>query len=372
MAKEAYTITMMNGSKIEALFGEATARQKHKCYTIAASAWGSYLDEDEVIAREEHLNKQPLALNGGSRTWCLYRKDDHDQILSTCKTIDRSFVLSETGSIQEIRGYCVTSVHTPLLYRGHGLASHMLNNVAQWLDGPGETAISVLYSGIPEFYEKVGWTTLANTETILSSIPWLQDVLGSYVDLQIRSLSDADIQDLCAQDVEKIRASSQQIVAGADEALLTILPTADLVRYQHALSDYMGDLWHGEAPEKRGAAYKDQAWLYWQHDFRGRCLYVQRAHDGIQEEEERPEIMTALFLAAFREANEWNFTSVATWDISPHVRGALDTLAQASDFNTSVCDRHRAQRISIRWRGGEKRASRVAMSNEAYAWNSRS
>jgi GNAT superfamily N-acetyltransferase len=371
MANEAYTITMMNGNKIAVLFGEAIAQQRHECYALAASAWGSYLEEDEVVAREQHLNEQPLAVNGGSRTWCLYRQDDHDQILSTCKTVDRAFVLNGTEDTRELRGYCVTSVYTPLLYRGHGLASHMLNNVARWLDGPGEGAVSVLYSGIPEFYEKVGWMTLPNTETILSSTPWLQDMLGSYADRQIRSLGDADIQDLCARDIRETQVSSRQVTVGADEPLLSILPTADLVRYQHALSDYMGDLWHGEAPQKRGAVYEDQAWLYWQHDFWGRRLYIQRVHDSIREEGERPGIMAALFLAAFREANEWNFTSVATWDISPHIRGAMDTLAQASSFKTSVCESHRTQRISLRWRNGEKKANNVTMTNESYTWNSR-
>jgi hypothetical protein len=372
MAEETYTITMMNGNKIAVLFGEVTAQQRHNCYTLTAGAWGPYLDEHEVIAREEYLNEQPLALNGGSRTWCLYRQDDHDQILSTCKTIYRSFILNETGATEELRGYCVTSVYTPLLYRDHGLASYMLGNLARWLDGSGEAAVSVLYSGIPEFYEKVGWTMLPNTEIILSSTPWLEDIISPYADLHIQSLSDADIRDLCSQDVEWVQADFKQVIAGANEDLLTILPTANLVRYQHALSDYMGELWHGEAPEKRGAAYKDQAWLYWQHDLRGRRLVIQRVHNDIHEEESRSDIMTALFLAAFREAHEWNFTSVATWDISPDVRGAMNTLAQASSFKTSVLESRRMQRISLRWRHGEKKANNVVMPNETYVWNSRS
>lgn len=90
----------------------------------------------------------------------------------------------------------------------------------------------------------------------MNSTPWLQDILGSYADWQIRYLSDANIQDLCTRDVTEAQFSSRQGVAGVERALLTILPTANLVKYQHALSDYMGDLWHGEAPEKRGAAYK--------------------------------------------------------------------------------------------------------------------
>ncbi|KAF1924666.1 uncharacterized protein M421DRAFT_424552 [Didymella exigua CBS 183.55] len=72
----------------------------------------------------------------------------------------------------------------------------------------------------------------------------------------------------------------------------------------------MDDQWHDEPPEKRGTAFGDEAWLYWQHDFRGRYLSIQHAHNAIQEGGKRRGIMTALFMAAFREANEWNFTSV--------------------------------------------------------------
>lgn len=371
MTEEPYIITMMNGDEIKVLFGEATVEQQTNCYALAAGAWGSYLDEDEVIAREKHLAEQTLARNGGCQTWCLYRQDDHSQILSTCKTIRRDFIVSGSGGNRDIRGCCVSSVYTPLLYRGHGLASQMLRNVAQWLDGPGKAAVSLLYSGIPEWYEKVGWTKLPNTENILSSAPWLQETLGPYADLEVRPLSDADIQELCAEDVQGLRAETHYTNFATEESKLTVLPTADLVRYQHALSDYMGDLWCGAAPEKRGAAYKDQAWLYWQHDYRSRRLYIQRVHNAIQGEEEEPGIMAALLLAAFREANEWNFTAVVTWDTSTGIRRALDILAQSSIFKMTVNQIYRTQRISLRWRYGEKTAGNVVTANETYAWNSR-
>jgi hypothetical protein len=112
-------------------------------------------------------------------------------------------------------------------------------------------------------------------------------------------LSNADIEVLCVRDVKVLRAGTQRTEAAVNSTELTALPIADLVRYQHALADYMGDLWHCEAPEDRGAAYKDQAWLYWFHDFRSRCLYIQRIHTAIQAEDEAPNIMATLHLSAF-------------------------------------------------------------------------
>jgi uncharacterized protein YacL (UPF0231 family) len=59
---------MIDGTTIEVLFGEATAEQQLECYTLAGRAWGLYLDEDEIIGREQNLSTQPLARERGCRT----------------------------------------------------------------------------------------------------------------------------------------------------------------------------------------------------------------------------------------------------------------------------------------------------------------
>ncbi len=371
MPRKPYSITMMNGDTVTALFGEATAEQQIECYTLSSSAWASYLDEDEVIAREKHLSVESLSRDGGRRTWCLYRQDDPGSVLSTCKTLRRDFRLENTGNTHQVGGYCITSVCTATLYRGHGLASHMLRNVTDWLDGPGQALVSVLYSGIPQFYERLGWNPVLDMEVILNTSAWLYDVLGPYAKISVRPLRDADIEELCAKDTESLMKQYKQSESTPEKTRLTILPTADVVKYQHGLSNYMGELWHYEIPEIRGAAYEDQAWLYWFHDFRGRCLYVQRVHDSISKEDPEAHIMTALFLCAIREAKEWNFTSIATWDTTSRVRKALQTLAQASVFSKSVSESHRKQKMFLRLRDGDMDLSSIVMDNEAFSWNLR-
>jgi hypothetical protein len=69
---------MQCGTMVTVLFGEATAQQQLGCDKLAASAWGSYLDKDEILARGAHLRSHNLACDGGRRTWCLHRKDDQD------------------------------------------------------------------------------------------------------------------------------------------------------------------------------------------------------------------------------------------------------------------------------------------------------
>ena len=161
-------------------------------------------------------------------------------MLSPCKTTRRSFLLGDTEDIREVKWYCINSVVTALLYRGHGLASYLLQNVAQWLDGPGEAAVSLLYSGIPHFYGDLDWTVLPNTEIILSNRPWLQDIQQSYANLEVRSLNVADINRLCTQDTEMPKVEAQRTKVTAGENGLTVLPTSYLVECQHASFDYIG------------------------------------------------------------------------------------------------------------------------------------
>ncbi|KZM21433.1 hypothetical protein ST47_g7394 [Ascochyta rabiei] len=193
------------------------------------------------------------------------------------------------------KGYCITSVVTALPYRGHGLVSTLLQS-----DGSSETTISVLYSCTPHFCGKLGWTAMTRTPTWVYDRCWTQ-IWTDYVR-------------------EVFKREAQRTKAGIEKNTLIVLPTATLVDYQRASSDYVGDV---------------------------------------------------ILLSAFREAKDWDFTRVATWDTSPEVRGALEMLAQVSVFKTTMREIAREKRISVRWRNYEKEMGCTAMSNEAYAWNSR-
>ena len=366
MPTEPHTVSLKCGTVATILFGEATTQQQLECDKLAASAWGSNLDEDEILAREAHLRNQNLARNGGGRTWCLYPKDDEGQILSTCKTLRRDFLLRDAEGPHEVSGYCITSVITAQMYRGLGLASYMLRNVAAWLDGTGNASVSMLYSGMPHFYEALGWTALPNQATVIAISTWIQDTDRSDAVVEARSLADADIEELCTEYHQHLTHTGTDI----EEGRLHVVPTVDLMRYQHALSDYMGDLWHYEAPKVRGAAYK-RAWLCWYHDFRGRCLRIQHIHNPIEDADAKGEVMMALFLHAIHEANEWNFTTISTWDLSADVRTTLEALARIGTFTDSVREIHQSQSMSLRWRKDNKRFDNMLMDNESYVWNLR-
>jgi len=131
---------------ITAVFGEATAEQKLECYKLGATGFQYPLTTEQYIEREQFVDTLPLTRGTGWRFWCLYNKEQPKQILSTCKTIVRDLIIRDASGIRRERGYCIASVVSDSAHRGHGLASFLLKQVAEWMDGPGQGAVSFVYS----------------------------------------------------------------------------------------------------------------------------------------------------------------------------------------------------------------------------------
>lgn len=127
------------------IFEEATGDQRRQCDTLAASAFGHPLSKAEFLEREAYMSEQELARNTGIKTWCLYCGNGMGQVLAACKTIKRELLITDHRGAQRKLGYCVVSVVTHPDYRGQGLATELLRNVAQLLD-IGGAAASMLYS----------------------------------------------------------------------------------------------------------------------------------------------------------------------------------------------------------------------------------
>jgi GNAT superfamily N-acetyltransferase len=127
-------------------FGEATDDQLAQCEALAASAFAQPLSEAEYVEREDFMSKQELAEHSGVRTWCLYSDEGTRQVLAACKTVIREVLVTDHHGCHKGSGYCFASVVTHPDYRGRGLAPILLQNVARWLDGPGDASVSMLYS----------------------------------------------------------------------------------------------------------------------------------------------------------------------------------------------------------------------------------
>jgi GNAT superfamily N-acetyltransferase len=128
------------------VFGEAMDDQLVQCDALAACAFAQPLSEAEYVEREDFMSRQELAENHGVRTWCLYSGQSTGQVLAACKTVIREILVTDPHGCQRGLGYCFSSVVTRPDHRGRGLAPILLQNVARWLDGPGEASVSMLYS----------------------------------------------------------------------------------------------------------------------------------------------------------------------------------------------------------------------------------
>ncbi|CAO2651103.1 Nn.00g094000.m01.CDS01 [Neocucurbitaria sp. VM-36] len=351
----------------DVLFGEANPDQRVECYKLAAAAFGPVLSEADFIERETVLSDQPLTRNGGCRVWCLYRANESSQVLSTCRTIRRTILFKDSHGVREGTGYCIASVVTNPEYRGQGLASLLLQNVTQWLDEPGRAAVSMLYSNKEHFYAKNGWTAMPAAEITISRTSSIRYDPNDQTEADIRALRNEDIADLCARDVQSLRREMETVAVAQGDIMVTILPTAELVSLQHVRANFMGLKANGKIPRRKGVQYKSNAWMYWHHDFRKQCLYIQRIRTHIEDKAARTEVMAALFSQACQEAEAWGLLRVVTWDLSPDVRKATQLLSVGE--RSTITEARRRETISIRWAGGKNTDDAVVTPNEAYAWN---
>lgn len=150
MALRLATITLnLPDGPVEAAFGEATPEQQLQCCKLAGSAFAAPLSQDQYVELEDYLGSLPLAVSQGRRYWCLFATNSPNCILATCKTLHR-FILVKDGQAapEESDGYCIASVITNPDYRKAGLASVLMEHVAQWMDGPGKGNASMLYTSI--------------------------------------------------------------------------------------------------------------------------------------------------------------------------------------------------------------------------------
>lgn len=142
------TLSLPEGP-VEVAVGEATPVQQLQCCKLAGTAFAAPLSQDQYVELEDYLGSLPLAVQRARRYWCLFPTNNPTCILATCKTLHR-FVLVKDGraALSEDDGYCIASVITNPDYRKSGLASVLMEHVADWMDGPGAGSASMLYTSI--------------------------------------------------------------------------------------------------------------------------------------------------------------------------------------------------------------------------------
>lgn len=142
------TIEDARGS-LTVIFFEATTREDRiRGSKLANTAFGKSLSEESYLEREDYLANLPLARGTGWRWFSLALADNPEHVVAMCKTLHRDLLIRDGAGMRQEQGYCICSVITDSRYRGRGLATVLMRNIAEWLDGPGCAAASTLYSDV--------------------------------------------------------------------------------------------------------------------------------------------------------------------------------------------------------------------------------
>ncbi|KAI1640602.1 hypothetical protein F4809DRAFT_637404 [Biscogniauxia mediterranea] len=350
-------------------FGEVTVEQRPQYHKLCAQAFGWPLSEEDYAEREEFLDPLPLTRDGRWRFWCVARADDPSQVVAACKTIHRDLLIRDARGVRLAKGYGIASVVTHPDYRRCGLAAFLMKEVAEWLDGPGNAAASILYSNVGDFYVDKGWKMLSIFQSKLSaasaSTEWDRSALP-----EARILTKEDIGKLCPADIEYLKEEfATYEPATAHDIRVAVLPTADIVSWLHARSEFTARKLKGKTPEVKGAACDELGvWMYWYHDLRKQALLVQRIHTGVNESEAVIRALARLLTDALLEAKAWDMATVVIWDPCPKTQRAIKFLTEELGVSAVNEERKDAELPSIRWRSAEDRNT-IMSPNEFYAWH---
>ncbi|KAI0012179.1 hypothetical protein F4779DRAFT_105611 [Xylariaceae sp. FL0662B] len=352
---------------MDVVFSNATtAEERIRCSKLASTAFGKSLSQDEYLEREDYLGRLPLTRDSGWRFWCLTRADDPKQVLTMCKTMHRDMLVRDAQGIRKEQGYCIASVVTDSRYRGRSLATILLENVAEWMDGPGNAISSMLYSDVGEFYVGKGWGVLDSSQSILRVSPSLSRELAGFP--KSRPLTKEDIPKFCERDIEDLKKDFRDYDLPPDSLLTTVLPTMDVVGWLQSRAEFMGNKTIGKVPDIKGSICESVGtWLYWYHDFNHKKLNIQRVKLAKGRSDIGTQSLAVLLLDALNEAARWNFSKVVIWNPGPEVRSAMQPLGD----NMGVGVSHEVQESELpclRWKGKEKRSVMV-WPNEFYGWS---
>lgn len=188
--------------------------------------------------------------------------------------------------------------------------------------------------------------------------------------LGTRLLTSEDIPGLCARDIDGIKISFGNHLVGPDETHMAILPTADIIGWQHDRAGFIGLKARGKAPQSLGSICESvDTWIYWYHDFRARELMIQRARIPADHTQIHEEALASLLLDALKEARKWDLPRVVLWDPNSFLLRAMEFLSGKFGVDVKIEERIGRNNPSVRWRGSDETKKITAPMNEFYAWS---
>ncbi|KAI1089079.1 hypothetical protein F5B19DRAFT_388304 [Rostrohypoxylon terebratum] len=362
---------------LSVLFSEAvTPKSRLQCSKLARTAFGKSLSEAQFLEREALLGAHPLASGTGLRFWTLTLAGgnagdgEEANVLALCRTLHRDLLIRDAEGTRRGQGYCICTVVTRDEYRGRGLASVLLGKVAEWIDGEGGAVASMLYSDVGDFYVSKGWDILdafQSTLAVPTSLP-SEEKRGKLP--VTRLLAAKEIPELAERDVQDLEEEFRKSELTSDSTLLTVLPTPDMISWLYTRADFMNATLAGKTLEAKGSICESAgSWVYWFHDLHAHKMTIQRVKlPKDQDSETTTQALAAVLLSAVEEAARWSTTKVIVWNPGQEIKNATKYLAEEFGIEVEEEERGSSNIPCLRWKGDEKRKTRV-FPNEYYAWS---
>ncbi|KAF9965133.1 hypothetical protein BGZ70_005361 [Mortierella alpina] len=286
--------------------------------------WGKTIDTETYYARERHLASQGFASQGKLKFWILVpttfspEHPDLDLILSAVETYDRpGMVATKEYGVNDVLAISIASVFTPVQYRGHGYASHMMKLLWKEIEAMDIVAFTSLYSDVgPKFYGRLGWTPMRSDELV---IPTSHQVTQAE-SIVVESVTDNDLLELIKRDAQLVRGSLQarldeSSVSSPSTVLVVVTPEPNCIQWLHARSRYVAQhILKLDQHEITTLGAKDpnsDSFVLWNHDLLKHKLVIIRWR---LDSEAGDATARALIGAAQREAEKWRLSSVVVWN----------------------------------------------------------
>ncbi|KAL7781084.1 hypothetical protein V8C43DRAFT_299060 [Trichoderma afarasin] len=365
MAFSFSTTVQRPSGPLNVVFGEGTPEQHLACCEVIVASYAPSFPASAIAEQEAYLSQHPLTINQNTRFWCISLDDDTKSVIALCKTIRRRFLVKDNESMREESGHCISTVATHPQYRRLGLATLLIEQVAKWLDGPGDAAASMLYTSVGDFYVRSGWQMIPS---IISNITNISDdsQLGDRAGLpSTRLLANEEIPALCERDVADLKASFQNTTVGPDEVHVAVIPSAEMVSWLFEWGDFLNTkLRGGEPPYVHGAICEAaDTWIYWHYGFKHMAISRVRTTPGV---EASPEVLASLLLDALEEARKWHYPKLIVWEPSAELIRAMELISKTAGVEVETVERPNSI-TSLRWKNSDDTKKTTLHLNEVYA-----
>jgi len=88
---------LMSVTPTDIVFAEATPEQQLLAWTLNGVSWAAPMAIADYVKREAYLASSELAKNGGTRYWVLHLKGKPDDIIASCESTRKKFLIRRPG-----------------------------------------------------------------------------------------------------------------------------------------------------------------------------------------------------------------------------------------------------------------------------------